>query len=155
MITRPTTDRLIDVVRQELRDNLCPRFQDDGAVLTSLQMIDHVLETVARRTGHEIAWMIEEIDQLQALGEEVVGAIGPDSRTGAAVAAFHAASASDGSLHLDDVSHRYSLASEILACAVEELPPDSPLHATAQAALDRRLEREMAIIGEFQLVGRS
>jgi hypothetical protein len=153
MITRPTTDRLIDVVRQELRDNLCPRFQDDGAVLTSLQMIDHVLETVARRAGHEIAWMIEEIDQLQALGEEVVGAIGPDSRTGAAVAAVAAVDAT--SLHLDDVSHRYSLASEILACAVEELPPDSPLHATAQAALDRRLEREMSIIGEFQLVGRS
>jgi hypothetical protein len=47
------------------------------------------------------------------------------------------------------------LASEILACAVEELPTESALQAAAQDALDTRLEREMSIIGEFQLVGRS
>jgi hypothetical protein len=153
MITRPTTDRLIDVVRQELRDNLSPRFADDGAVSTTLQMIDHVLETVARRAAHEIAWMTEEIDNLQALGQQVVAAVGPNSRTGAALTALRAADSA--SLHLDDVSHRYSLASEILACAVEELPAESPLQTAAQDALDTRLEREMSIIGEFQLVGRS
>jgi pheromone shutdown protein TraB len=97
--------------------------------------------------------MIDEIGQLQDLGQQVVAVVGPGSRTGVALAALRAADSA--SLHLHDVSHRYSLASEILACAVEELPTESSLQAAAQDALDTRLEREMSIIGEFQLVGRS
>ena len=50
---------------------------------------------------------------------------------------------------------RYSLASEILSCAVEELPIDATLRAAAEAQLDARLAHETVIIGEFQLVGRS
>jgi hypothetical protein len=153
MISRPTTERLIEVIRQELRDNVTPRVANDGSALASLQMVDHILGTLARRTSHEIAWMTEEIHALQALGEQVVAAIGPECRTAAAVVALQAADSA--SLHLDHVAQRYSLASEILSCAIEELPVDSPVRTLAEAALDARLAREVSVIGEFQLVGRS
>jgi hypothetical protein len=153
MISQPSTERLLEVIRQELRDNIAPKVAADGSAVASLQMVDHVLETLARRASHEIAWMTEEIQALQGLGEQVVAAIGPDCRTAAAVAALQAVDSA--SLHLDDVAQRYSLASEILSCAIEELPTDSPIRGQAEAALDDRLAREVAIIGEFQLVGRS
>ena len=62
--------------------------------------------------------------------------------------------AGPGTLHLDDVEARYSLASEVLSCALEEAEPGSPLATAADAALDARLAREQEIIGAFQLVGR-
>jgi hypothetical protein len=153
MISRPSTERLLEVIRQELRDNIAPKVADDGSAVASLQMVDHVLETLTRRASHESAWMTEEIQALQALGDQVVAAIGPDGHTAAAVAALQAVDST--ALHLDDVAQRYSLASEILSCAIEELPEDSPIRVQAEAALDDRLARETLIIGEFQLVGRS
>jgi flagellar biosynthesis component FlhA len=153
MMSRPSTQRLIEVIRQELGDNIAPKLADDGSALASLQMVDHVLETLARRAAHEVAWMTEEIQALQALGEHVVAAMGSNCRTAEAVAALQAVDSA--SLHVDDVAERYSLASEILSCAIEELPEDSPIRGQAEAALDARLAREVSIIGEFQLVGRS
>jgi hypothetical protein len=153
MISRPSTERLIEVIRQELRDNIGPKVADDATAVASLAMVDHVLETLARRAAHEIAWMTEETQGLQALGTQVVAAIGSDGPTAEALAALEAKD--PASLHLDDVAARYSLAGEILSCAIEELPEDSPIRAQAEAALDDRLAREVSIIGEFQLVGRS
>jgi hypothetical protein len=153
MIAQPTTERLIEVVRQELRDNIAPRMADDGPTTAALQMVDQVLETLARRAAHEIAWMTEEIAELTAIGERAAALLPPGSRTTEAVAALGAADPT--SLHLDDVAARYSLASEILACATEEVPAGSELRAAVEAALDTRLLREQDIIGEFQLVGRS
>ena len=151
MITQPTTARLIDVVRKELADQIAPNV-DNTQSQASLQMIDHILSTIAVRVEHEIAWMVEETDTLYGLGKDIV-ATHPDS---AAVAAALAAidDTVGSSLHYRDVSERYSRASELLSLAFETTPPDSPLRQHVEAQFDLRLAHEVEIMGEFQLVGR-
>lgn len=152
MIGNPTSDRLLDVVRQELQDNVLPRLADDPVATASLQMIDHVLGTLSRRVAHEIAWMSEEIESISELGARAKETLAP----GAATAAIDAlAAAGPASLHLADVEARYSQASGVLGLLADEVEPGTPLGAAVDAALDARLRRELEVIGPFQLVGRS
>ena len=152
MITQPSTSRILQVIQQELRDNVLSAVTDPQA-LANLQMIDHILGTLAVRADHEIAWMVEEIDLLAAMGDQVVAQEPGATRVGAALDALGRAPAT--SFHYDDVASRYALASEILSCALEEVPGDIPLRATVEALLDARLDHEVDIMGEFQLVGRT
>ena len=152
MITQPTTARLIEVVRQELREQVAPGL-GDPQTQASLQMIDHILSTLAVRAEHEIAWMIEETAALCRLGHDVVAAYPGAGDVAAALAATEAVGA--GSLHYDDVAARYSLASDILSCAYEQTPAGSPLRVAIEGAFDQRLRHEVDIMGEFQLVGRT
>jgi len=152
MITQPTTARLIEVVRQELREQIAPVL-GDPQTQASLQMIDHVLSTIAVRAQHEVAWMVEETAAMCRLGHDVLAAHPEASGVAAALVATEAAD--QGSLHYDDVAARYSLASEILSCAYEQSPGDSPLRLAIEGAFDQRVRHEVDIMGEFQLVGRT
>ncbi len=152
MISQPSTTRLIEVIRRELAENVLPAIGDEPA-RASVQMIDHILSTLAVRVAHEIAWMEEEAAALVALGDRIVEAHPAASRVASAVAA--AGSLPSGSLHYDDVSARYSAASEVLSCAVEDVPADSPFRSEIEDLLDARLAHEVEIMGEFQLVGRT
>jgi hypothetical protein len=152
VITQPTSARLIDVVRDELRENVLPKVAGDPAAAGSLHMIDQVLETLSRRAANEIAWMVEEIAALDALGASVVGELPQAAKTAAALDALRAMDSSR--LDLAGVSDRYSTASEILSCAFEEVPPDLALRGDVDAALDARLAHEIEVIGDFQLVDR-
>ena len=89
MIGRPSTARLLEVIRHELRDSIGPKLGDDPAA-ASLHMIDHILDTLARRAAHEVAWMVEETAALTAFGEQAVADLGPGSRTAAALDARRA-----------------------------------------------------------------
>ena len=151
MITQPSGTRLIDVIKQELADNVAPHVTDPQAA-ASLQMIDHILGTLAVRAQHEIAWMMDEIASLTELAEQVVAADPGATRVAAAHAALGAITGT--SLHYDDVAARYSLASEILSCAFEEVATGAPLRMAVEGLLDARLAHEAEIMGEFELVGR-
>jgi len=152
VISKPSTARLIEVVRQELREQIAPAL-GDPQTQASLQMIDHVLSTIAVRAQHEVAWMVEETTALCRLGHDVLAAHPEADGVAAALAAAEAME--QGSLHYDDVAGRYSLASEILSCAYEQAPGDSPLRLAIEGAFDQRLRHEVDIMGEFQLVGRT
>jgi hypothetical protein len=152
MITQPTSARILEVLQTELQDNLLPNVTDPQ-LLGSLQMMHHILGTLAVRAENEIAWLVEESHDLERFGEEIVIAHPEASRVAAALAALQSAAAR--SLRLSDVAERYSLATEILSCAFEELPEGSDLRRAAESHLDARMAHEVAIIGEFQLVGRS
>jgi hypothetical protein len=145
---------LIEVVRQELTEQIGPAIADPQ-LQSSLQMIDHILSTLAVRAQHEVAWMVEEAEALGRLGRDVLASHPEAGHLAAALAAAEAEAAASSSLHYDDVARRYSLASEILSCACEEAPADSPLRSQIELALDHRLGHEVAIMGEFQLVGRT
>jgi hypothetical protein len=151
VITQPTTARLIDVVRTELIHQIAPNV-DNPQAQASLQMIDHILSTIAVRAEHEIAWMVEEVDALCALGQEIVAAHPNSTSVAAALVAVDDTVGS--SLHYRDVSERYSRASELLSLAYETTPHDSPLRPQVETLFDLRLEHEVDIMGEFQLVGR-
>ncbi|HWE67053.1 MAG TPA: hypothetical protein VG298_10465 [Acidimicrobiales bacterium] len=152
MITQPTASRILEVLQEELMANVIPAVSDPQ-VVASLQMMHHILGTLAVRAEHEIAWLVEETTDLEVLGVQLVEARPDAAGVAAAVAALRANPAA--SLRLSDVAARYSLASEILSCALEVAPEGSALRRQAEARLDSRLEHEVSIIGEFQLVGRS
>jgi hypothetical protein len=144
--------RILEVLQTELQDNVMPMVTDPQ-LLGSLQMMHQVLGTLAVRAENEIAWLLEESADLERLGTEVVAAYPEASRVAVAVADLQ--STASHSFRLSDVVHRYSQATEILSCALEELPEGSDLRRSAESHLDTRLAHEVAIIGEFQLVGRS
>jgi hypothetical protein len=152
VITQPSTARILEVVRQELAENVLPVTTDVQAQ-ASLQMIDHILATVAVRVQHEIAWMVEETEAITALGEQVVEALPAASGVAAALAALR--TTTSRSLEYDDVAARYSLAGEVLSCALEDVPSDAPLRAAVEVQLDRRMLHELEIMGEFELVART
>jgi hypothetical protein len=148
MMTQPTAARLLDVARQELGDHVLPALSDEQ-VAASVQMVQHILSTLAVRAEHEIAWMCEEVDQIEALARVV-------TEPPAVAAALHRLSdAPLASLHLVDVTARYALGSEVLSCLLDAVPADHPRRPEVEALLDARLAHETAIIGEFSLVGRS
>jgi hypothetical protein len=152
MITQPTTARILEVLQTELSDHILP-LVDDPQALASLHMVHHTLGTLGVRAENEIAWMIEETDDLERLATEIVEALPQSNRVAAALESLRSTPAS--SLHLSDVARRYSTASEILSCALEETSEGSELRRSAEEHLDTRLAHEVAIMGEFQLVGRS
>ena len=155
MITRPTTPQLIDVVRRELSEHVAPAVSDPQ-VATSLQMIDHILRTLAVRAGHELGWMTEEMDAIEAVGERIASTDLPGaSGVGEALSAFRSqrSAAVDSASIIEDYNH----ATEVLSRCVEttfEHPGE--LRDAVTALLDQRLAHEVDVIGpDFQLVGRS
>jgi hypothetical protein len=152
VITRPTSAQLIEEVRRELSSNVAPQVTDPQ-VQGSLQMVDHILATLAVRAEHEIEWMLDEIDDIAS----VVGRFGasPDAPPSVREALDALQATTSRSRSLSDVSERYALASEALSRAIEAtVATPSPLRDSVNALLDRRLEHETDVIGEFQLVAR-
>jgi hypothetical protein len=152
MMSQPSAARLLEVVRKELRDNVLPGIVDPQ-VTANLQMVLHVLETIGVRVQHEIAWMCEEVGAAQELGASLAEELPSAGALTAALDRLNQAPLV--SLHLDDVMARYALGSEVLSCLLEQVPPDHPRRSEVESLLDDRLAHEVAVMGEFALVGRS
>ena len=159
MISRPSTSQLVEVIRNELSTRIAAQ-TTDPELTVALQMMDHVLVTIARRADHEIAWMHEEMDAIEAAAADLVtaesGAAEPG--TGSVAEALEEYRARrTGSLHLADVTDDYNRASEVLSRAVEfVLTSDGPHKERIIGLLSARLAHEVEVIGpDFTLVGRA
>ena len=150
MMTQPTSARLLEVVRQELADHLAPAVTDP-LLAGSLGMVQHILTTIETRSEHEIAWMVEEIDEVESVATDILAGF-PDTHVAAALARLHGSPLA--SLHLSDVTDRYALGSEVLSCLLEAVPVDHPRRADVEGLLDTRLAHETSIMGEFSLLAR-
>ena len=154
MITRPTTAQLIDVVRRELAERVAPAVTDPQAA-TSLQMVDHILRTLAIRAEHEAGWMAEEIAAIEAVGGQVAGSGLPGALAVAdALAAFRAGRGAGRSTA--EVTEDYNAATEVLSrCLEATFSIEGDLRDAVLGLLDQRLAHETEVIGpDFQLVGR-
>jgi hypothetical protein len=153
MITRPSTAQLVEVVRRELAERVAPAVSDPQ-LTTSLQMIDHILSALAVRADHELGWIAEEMEAIQAVGERVAASDLPGAAPVAdALTAFRAARSA--SLHAADVVEDYNRATEILSRAVEATSAQpGDLRQQVLSLLEARLDHEVDVIGDFQLVGR-
>ncbi len=154
MIVRPTTAQLLRDVRNELTQAVSPEVHSATAKV-ALEQIDIILEQCAVRADSEIAWMIEEIDEIEAYAADVSEATGDD----ATVAALTAAQTSrSGSLQLDDLVVDYNLMSEALSCAIEACMNDPDQRALRDRGVEilriRRAERETIVRANWRLVGR-
>jgi hypothetical protein len=153
MITSPTSGQLLESVRDELRTKIKSVITDPEA-LGVLAMIDSILASVAVRSDHEVAWMREEIADIERGAEAVISANADKTgRVSDALKALHTSrSPSD---HVTDLNAEYRLAGEILSCSIEAaMTAGGELRDSVTGILARRTAREVHIRGEFSLAGR-
>lgn len=155
MITRPTTQQVLEDCAREIRETLMPALTEPKLRVT-LEMLEQVLAQCALRSGHELAWMADEISAIEPYVERVVTAVAPaPSAVADALAGLR--SGRTDSLHLEDRCHEYHLASEALSCALEACieTGDRQLTAAGVALLERRRDRETELRPNFFFPGRA
>lgn len=155
MISRPTTQQILDDCAREVRETLMPALTDPKVRVT-LEMLEQVLAQCALRAGHEMAWMAEEIAAIEPFVATVVEHVAPaPSATASALQALRQGRAS--SLHLDARCDEYHLASEALSCALEACldAGERDLTAAGVALLEKRRDREGDLRPNFFFPGRS
>jgi hypothetical protein len=137
MIAKPTTEQILNDCSRELMEVVLPNVTDE-TVMVTIYMMDLVLRNAAVRAAHEIAWMTDEIEELDAF------AGGPTPAP------------ADGRLHLDDVVERYRRASDAFARAMEEAVANGDDERTRRGAalMAHRVEREQEVMCGWSPVGR-
>ena len=134
MIAKPTTEQILNDCSRELMEVVLPAVSDQ-TVQVAIFMMDLVLRNAAVRAAHEIAWMTDEIAELDQ---------------------FTGQSSPAADWHLEDVVERYRRASEAFAEAMEEAvaADDAARAAEGTALLARRVAHEQEIMCGWSPVGR-
>jgi hypothetical protein len=153
VISRPPCSRLIDVVRQELQSSVAPAVSEPE-VLGALQMIDSILGSVSRRCDDELAWMHEEIAQIEVAAEALIGTgKGGVAEIQEALDALRAGRSQ--TQRFAEVQAEYDLAGEVLSRSLEAaFDADAGARTRVEQVLAARLAREVEIRGEFTLAAR-
>jgi hypothetical protein len=154
VISRPTTQQLIEAVSAELRNKVAPAVSDP-VVQVQLEMAMAVLATTAVRSGNELAWMQEEREAIEQTATRLLDAL-PDAKPlQDALQTYR--DGLTGSLYLKDAQADYARASEVLSCAIEAAYESAdPDHIAAVIALmDERHANQQAVTGQFMAAGRT
>jgi hypothetical protein len=135
MIAQPTTEQLIEAVRLDLRERVAPCVSDPTARAV-LEMSIAVLGSAAVRSAHELDWMLEEIEAIEARAGE------PGEGPPVDVTAVRA---------------RYARASELLARLADAAydAGDADAIAGVWALLEQRREHQNLVTGGYTAVGRA
>jgi hypothetical protein len=152
--SRPTTQQVIVDARRELAEVIAPQLTSESAQL-SARMLDTVLENLATRAAHEVAWMREEAAAIEELADEVVAAdVDGAAVVDGALGAYR--TGRTGGLHLDEAVADYSLAGRVLSevCEVVMRSGSSTLRARLEEVLRQRLDHEVQIMGDWGFIGR-
>jgi hypothetical protein len=154
MISRPTTQQLIDAVCAELNGKVAPAVSDP-VVKVQLEMALAVLATTAARSGSELAWMQEEREAIEQTARHLLDAL-PDAKPlQDALLAY--SDGLTGSIYLKDAQADYARASEVLSCAIEAAyeSGDADHIAAVMRLMDQRHANQQAVTGQFQAAGRT
>ena len=73
MIAKPTTEQILNDCSRQLMEIVLPAVTDQ-TVQVAIFMMDLVLRNAAVRAAHEIAWMTDEIAELESFTGDPVGA---------------------------------------------------------------------------------
>lgn len=146
MLSLPSTDAALELVAAELREIVLPEVSSPEARM-ALEMAGQILGICARRSGHEIAWMVAESEQIAAT---LADHHDPQVR-----ADLDAAAGLDG-LSLAEVGERYRRSSSALTRAWQDAAnrQDETRLAAYREILDARGEHELIALGVLELVGR-
>jgi hypothetical protein len=152
MITRPTTDALIEDCCRELMEAILPGLTDETLKLR-LVMTETVLRNAAVRAAHEIAWMRAETAVLTAYAGRVAARHGTEPLR-AALADAEAGPAD--SLHLADVVDCYERAAHAFAAALAAAQEAGAADMVAEARelLRDRIATEKKVMASYAVVGR-
>ena len=152
MITRPTTDVLIEDCCRELMEVILPGLTDETLKLR-LIMTETVLRNAAVRSAHEVAWMREETVALLAYAGQVAARHGSEVLRAALA---DAEASPGGSLHLADVADVYERAGQAFAAALAAAQEAGAADLVAQARelLRDRIATEKEVMATYAVVGR-
>jgi hypothetical protein len=152
MITRPTTDVLIEDCCRELMEGILPGLTDETLKLR-LVMTETVLRNAAVRAAHEIAWMREETAALIGYAGQVAAWHGSEPLR-AALADAEAGPAD--SLHLADAAEVYERAGQAFAAALAAAQEAGAADLVGQARelLRDRIATEKEVMATYAVVGR-
>ena len=142
MLSRPTTEQILLDCCRELMTGVLPALSDETAQVRVV-MIETVLRSMAVRSAHEIAWMLEEIDDINDYVQR-----------GRAPA--RAAPTEAPGLHLDEVVEAYCRAGRALADALEAAVAggDAALVTRGEDLLGRRAGHEVEVMAGWSPTGR-
>lgn len=154
MISRPTTQQLIDAICIELSSKVAPAVTDP-VIKIQLEMALSVLQTAAARAGSELAWMQEERDAIEQTARELLDALPDAEPLREALQTY-----TDGltnSLYAKDAQEDYARASEVLSCAIEAAYESGDAHHIAAVGrlMDQRHENQQSVTGQFMAAGRA
>jgi hypothetical protein len=153
MISKPTTQQLIDAVCTELDTKVAPAVTDATAKLV-LDMAMAVLKGVGVRSANELAWMREEADAIESVARRLVAEL-PDATDLREALQSYLDIKSD-SRYLARAEEEYERAGEVLSRAVEAAyaDGDADRKAAVRALVDQRMANEFAVVGQYVGVGR-
>ena len=156
MISRPTTQQLIDAICIELGNKVAPTITDP-VIQIQLEMALSVLQTAAVRSGNELAWMHEEREAIEETARQMLEAL-PDASAAPLQEALQAYT--DGltdSLYLEEAQQDYARASEVLSRAIEAAYESGDAgHIDAVGRLmDQRHANQQSVTGQFMAAGRA
>ena len=154
MISRPTTQQLIDAICIELTNKVAPAVTDP-VIQIQLEMALSVLQTAAVRSGSELAWMQEERDAIEQTARQLLDAL-PDAKPLQEALQTY----TDGltnSLYAKDAQEDYARASEVLSCAIEAAyeSGDADHIAAVGRLMDQRHANQQSVTGQFMAAGRT
>jgi hypothetical protein len=152
VITRPTTDVLIEDCCRELMEVILPGLTDETLKLR-LVMTETVLRNAAVRAAHEVAWMREETAALLAYAGQVAARHGGEVLRAALA---DAEAGPEGGLHLADVADVYERAGQAFAAALAAAQEAGAADLVAQARelLRDRIATEKEVMAAYAVVGR-
>lgn len=153
MITQPSMSRLLDAIKAELTDKIIPGLTDP-TLIVNVQMMTAVLGALSVRVEHELAWMRDECDRIEAAAARTL-ADGTDAPAVAEALAAYRAERTE-SLLVSAAQADYERAGELLSRLAEAAyaggNPDRI--ATVEGLFAARLAVEQQAIGTFVAVGR-
>lgn len=152
MITRPSMARLLDSISAELTEKIIPGLTDPTLVV-NVQMMTAVLGALSVRVEHELAWMREECDRIEAAADAMAAHDRAPAVAGALAA--YRAERSD-SLLVSAAQADYERAGEVLSRLAEAAygSRDPDRIAVVEGLFADRLAIEQQAIGTFVAVGR-
>jgi hypothetical protein len=145
--------RLLDSIKAELTDKIIPGLSDPTLVV-NVQMMTAVLGALSVRVEHELAWMRDECDRIEAAAETALAAGASSPAVADALAAYRAGRTD--SLLVSAAQADYERASEVLSRLAEAAygSGDAARIAAVEDLFAARLAVEQEAIGTFVAVGR-
>ena len=147
MITKPSIGQMLRTVRRELLEKVAPHVSDESVAI-SIGMMGTILHVAAERADREHAWITAESQDI----ESVVAAALENGTDDVALAAAHQRFLAelDEGANPPAAQANYDRASEMLSCLLEASvnSADDELVAPARDLLQRRVQRELDIIGD-------
>jgi hypothetical protein len=150
-MSTPSVAAVVTAIRDQLSTAISPALADERQKKL-LAVIDHLLQTVAVRSEHEIDWMVGQIADVVELAERFVATGAAPEPVVTALQRYR-----DGKrtgLATSVVTANFALAAEVLSTVLEATAADDgEIAVAAQELMARDVQRGIDIVGDdFKLV---